>query len=238
LVAQGGVIKDMGLGDGTTGLFNAPGGDSHQPWAQIDLIRRVSLVTFGFWDSLRPNQHDLEQITPALPGLPSRAGRPNFEPLGNPRVQDLLVVMDPPALAQPGGTRITVELRGADVIPTPGLYNPASGASASDRTGFRGNLLNPKYACEAYRFAGPDLGIEVFGRWDYAANSDVLGRPTAEGLTPYVLESQLDAIRDSGGYLPRYMNMRLIMENNITAQPALSPSLRSIGIAFRIDNNQ
>ncbi|MHC5065735.1 MAG: hypothetical protein ACYTG5_17365, partial [Planctomycetota bacterium] len=153
-------------------------------------------------------------------------------------VQDFLVVMDPPAINQPGGTRLAVELRGADQIPTPGLYNPASGASASDRVGFRGNLLNPNYACEAFRYAGPNLGIDVFGNWDYSALESVLGRPSAEGLTPYVLEAQLDSIRDSEGFLPRYMNMRLVMENNIAADPALSPSLRSIGVAFRIDNSQ
>ena len=99
----------------------------------------------------------------------------------------------------------------------------------------RGNLLNPNYACEAYRYAGVDLGIEAFGAWDYAARPDLFARPTASGLTPYVSDSQLDSIRDSGGSLPRYLNLRLIFENNINSQVVRPPSLLSLGVAFRLE---
>ena len=59
-------------------------------------------------------------------------------------------------------------------------------------------------------------------------------RIPAKGLTPYVTEDKLDSIRLPNTLLPRYLNFRVIMENNTLANPPISPSLKSFAIAFRL----
>ena len=39
------------------------------------------------------------------------------------------------------------------------------------------------------------------------------------------------------GLLPRYLNLRLSMTNNVDVSPALSPSLRSMGVIYRVGTN-
>ncbi|MCC6783207.1 MAG: hypothetical protein IT457_10225 [Planctomycetes bacterium] len=220
-IARGGVIKDLGLGDPIAGLYQTKPGDASVHWAQIDLVRKVSVVTFGFFDTLRPNRHDLAAQNPAPPALPPSVGRPDLSVLvgGDVRVQDMMAILDPPAARQPGGTRIDVEFRGVRTLTRPDPYDP----NTSDAVDTRRNLLNPNYACEAYRYAMSNPG----------ESNDP--RVVAEGLTPYVKEGELDTIRDPANLLlPRFMNFRLVMENNISSNPTQAPALRGMGIVFRV----
>jgi hypothetical protein len=233
LVARGGVIKDLGLGDPIAGLSQVKGTDSSVYWSQIDLVRKVSLVTFGFFDSLQPNRHALAAANPPIPALPPAVGRPDLSVIngGDVRVQDLVAVLDPPPIAQPGGTSVAIEFRGADTITNAGVYDRL----AQDRPDLRQNLLNPNYACEAYRYAmdhpGEALENPPAPNPAFRAGS----RVPAEGLTPYVNEDNLDTIRNPvNNLLPRFLNFRLIMENNINSNPAQAPALRSVGVAFRV----
>ncbi|MBK8976501.1 MAG: hypothetical protein IPM29_11340 [Planctomycetes bacterium] len=222
LVATGGVIKDMGLGDPTYGLWQTKPGDSHLHWAQIDVVRRVSVVTYGFFDTLKPNQHALGMVLPSAP-LPPAAGRPDLSGLfgGDVAVQDVIPVLDPPANQQPGGTSVEVEFRFAETFENDnGLYDPLSNDSFDGRK----NLLNPNYACEAYRYASPNPGPVGFNP-----------RVEATGLTPYVIVDDLDSIRNENTrLLPRFMNFRIIMENNVFSDPPVSPSLRGMAIVYRV----
>ena len=59
-------------------------------------------------------------------------------------------------------------------------------------------------------------------------------RVKVEGMTPYVELDGLDSIRDRTGLLPRYMNFRIIFENNVDSTPATSPALKGFGISFRM----
>ncbi len=233
-VARGGVIKDMALGDATFGLFQSKPGDSTTYWAQMDLVRRVSLVTFGFFDTLQPNKHALRLLSPPIGGpLPATdAGRPDMTGLngGDVAVQDMIAVLDPPANVQPGGTKVEVQFRGAqsfdnsDEIYNPTLDDPPTYVPDDTMAG-RGNLLNPNYACEAYRYAMANPG-PVGGR---------VPRINASGLTPYVTADGLDSIRNPvTGLLPRFFNFRLVMENNINSDPAVSPSLRGMALVYRV----
>jgi hypothetical protein len=56
----------------------------------------------------------------------------------------------------------------------------------------------------------------------------------ATGLTPYVSPEDLQQIRDAQGLLPRYLNLRLILENNTAVSPAVAPFLDGMAITYRV----
>jgi hypothetical protein len=236
--ALGGWIKDAGLGDPIQGLFLAPPGDGHLHWAQADFVRKVSMATFGFFDTLKPNQHalpaSLSSTWPTWTGLTNQNGFPNFDAVNNGlRVRDLVTQMDPPISRQPAGTSVVLEIRGANGFTNPNIYNRTQTGTGNpppnigDRLEQRGNLLNPNYACEAYRYSQPNAG----------PNND-LPRIDAQGLTKYVTEDRINELRSaSSGLLPRYLNVRLVMTNNVSVTPAISPSLRSLALVYRMATN-
>jgi hypothetical protein len=220
-IARGGVIKDMGIGDPVFGLAPTKPGDDHLHWAQMDFVRRVSMQTFGFFDTQLPNQHGLGATN--LPGLPAAEGRPDFTGInsGDIGMLDIVTVFDPPQSDQPGGTRIAIEYRAAADLTNAALYDRVN----DDGFDTRGNLLNPYYACEAYRYAMANPGPP--------GNTPRV--PLPAGISQYVTEDGLDTLRDPlTNLLPRYMNFRLIMENNVSASPATVPSLRGMGFAYRM----
>jgi hypothetical protein len=230
LQAQANIVKDAGAlaygGSAQTALFTAPPGDGMLNWARADFVRKVSTMTFGFFDSLQPQRARLVETTgtalPEQPGFPDLLALPAGSGL---RISDLVVQTDPPQARQPAGTTVVVEIRGADSFTNSGtLYNPSfagTGITPSDLFDTRGNLLNPNYACEAYRYS--------------TANNAGAPRIVASGLTRYVTEDQLALIRNPATQLlPRFLNMRIVMENNVNVTPALSPSLRSMSIVYRV----
>ena len=223
VAAQASVVKDAGLGAATTALFTAPAGDGMLNWARADFVRKQSTMTFPFFDTLQPQR---AQLVIDNASILNDDGFPNLLALGSGlRISDLVVQLDPPQARQPAGTTVVAELRGAENFDNAGsLYNPTYaelGQTPEDRFNLRGNLLNPNYACEAYRYS--------------SANTAGAPRVAAEGLTRYVTEDQLGLIRNSAtGLLPRYLNLRLVMGNNVSVSPALSPSLRSVSIVYRV----
>jgi len=217
------IVKDPALGDPITALFQAPAGDGMLYWARADFVRRVSTVTFPFFDTLQPQRAELIDENQQVQAL---AGYPDWLSV-NPllRMSDVLVQLDPPQTQQPAGTGVVVELRGCETFENSDtLYNPSFGATADD-TLTRGNLLNVNYACEAYRYS--------------TANFNAAPRIAADGLTSYVTEDQVSDIRDSAtGLFPRFLNLRLVMTNNVDVEPALSPSLRSMSVVYRLTPGQ
>ena len=231
LSAQQSIVKDAGMGDPITALFLAPSGDGMLHWSRADFVRKVSTATFGFFDTLQPQRAEIVDQNQAVQ---VEDGFPNW--LGvNPllRMTDVLVQLDPPQTRQPAGTGVLVELRAAETIfNSAELYNPIFGANASDslpdlgaNDPGRGNLLNAHYACEAYRYA--------------TANVAAAPRVVATGLTAYVTEDEVTDIRNPAtGLYPRFLNPRLVMTNNVSVSPALSPSLRSMSIVYRLAPGQ
>ncbi|MCB9877399.1 MAG: hypothetical protein H6835_07335 [Planctomycetes bacterium] len=212
------VVKDAGLGSATTALFTAASGDGMLHWTRADMVRKVSTVTFGFLDTLRPQLFVTQSGESA--GLPDWSGSTTLRPT------DLVVQLDPPQTRQPAGTGVVVELRGAETfLNDDKVYNPVfdgvAGQPKDDTASGRGNLLNANYACEAYRYS----------------TANVVGAPrvAATGLTPYVTEDKLSLMRNAAsGLLPRYLNVRLVMTNNVSVTPSLSPSLRSMSVVYRL----
>lgn len=240
LQATGNVVKEAGAvllgGSLTTALTPVPAGDGMLNWARADFVRKVSTVTFGFFDTLQPQR---ARIVNSSQVVQDEDGYPNW--LGvNPllRMTDVLVQLDPPQTRQPAGTGVVVELRGAETIFNASeLYNPVyeDGAitandllpdfAAVPPENGRGNLLNPNYACEAYRYSTPNVGSSP--------------RIATTGMTRYVTDDQVEAIRDPAtGLYPRFLNVRLVMQNNVDVSPALSPSLRSMSIVYRLTAGQ
>jgi hypothetical protein len=241
--AKGGVIKDIFWGDPTLGLWKAPPKDDHVHWAQADFVRKVSMVTYGFFDTLKPNGHDFKHngntLTTSWRGLNDGNGLPNLSGLGA-GVVDLVTLMDPPLSQQPVGTSVVVEYRGAQEFDNDDRYfsQPDDLQPAWNNLTLvkqRGNLLNPYYACEAYRYAmANEFDTQTVYQRAHTANWPAGARVKATGLTPYVTEDRLDSIRYANGLLPRFLNYRIILENNVTANPPLSPRLRSFALAFRV----
>lgn len=236
LTAQPSILKDAGLGNATRALFQAPARDGMLNWAQADFVRKVSTMTFGFIDTLKPQRAQFVLDPTGSPSVISSDGFPNLEaviPNGpNFRISDLVAQLDPPQSRQPAGTSVVLELRGAETFANSGtLYNPSfdlAGEVPNDTFDGRGNLLNPNYACEAFRYSQANAG----------AGGDT-PRVAATGLTRYVTEDQLALIRDPAtSLLPRFLNPRLTMTNNVDVSPALSPSLRSMSIVYRLVPNQ
>ena len=240
LMAQGSNTKDAGMGgpqvpipyaqNTNRSLFVAPPGDGMLHWAHADFVRKVSTVTFGFFDTLQPQRSDV--FDPNLGTVTPTAGFPNLNDI-NPslRIKDLVVQMDPPQARQPAGTSVVLELRGVESFDkSDDLYAPLTTDEPFDIPGpplvpGRGNLLNVNYACEAYRYS--------------TANFNNAARVAASGLTRYVTEDQINQIRvPANGLLPRFMNPRLVMTNNVEVSPALSPSLRSMSIVYRMEPSQ
>ncbi|MFN9755287.1 MAG: hypothetical protein ACK58X_02620 [Planctomycetota bacterium] len=227
LTAATSIVKDAGYGAFTTALFAANPGDGMLPWARADFVRKVSTMTFGFFDTLQPQRAvfvDQAGATTSENGIPDL-----LAVAAGLRISDLVVQLDPPQARQPAGTSVVVEIRGADDFDRDDvLYNPgfvAPGFAPSDAFDTRGNLLNANYACEAYRYSTPNFTGGV-------------PRITAVGLTRYVTEDQLALIRNQAtDLLPRYLNVRVTMTNNVTVSPALSPSLRSLSIVYRVAGN-
>ena len=225
LTAQGSSVKDAGLGNPARALFVAPPGDGMLNWARADFVRKISTMTFGFIDTLQPQRSQLVDFSAG--SVTSSPGFPNLLAV-NPalRISDLVVQLDPPQNRQPAGTSVVMEMRGADDFGNSGvLYNPtfaSFGQTANDAFDARGNLLNANYACEAYRYSTSN----------FTGNAP---RVTADGLTRYVTQDQLPLIRNAAtGLLPRYLNVRLSMANNVDVTPALSPSLRSMSVVYRL----
>lgn len=238
-VALGGVVKDAGA------IIMAPGsavatsdalvrvgpGDGMMNWARADFVRKVSTVTFPFFDTMQPNRR-----APGV-GVLSPNGYPDFTDggtgvLGPVRISDFTSLLDPPLSKQPSGTSIVLEIRCAESFERseelydPTLFAPFNTAPNApvENVANRGNLLNPNFACEAFRYTQPNSGVSFTDP-----------RVAITGLTKYVTEDRLSTIANPlTGLLPRYMNFRLVMTNNITQTPAISPSLRSMTVVYRM----
>jgi hypothetical protein len=229
LTAATSIVKDAGYGAATTALFAANPGDGMLPWARADFVRKVSNMTFGFFDSLQPQR---AIFVDGAGTATTEGGIPDLLAIGaGLRISDLVVQLDPPQVRQPAGTAVVVEVRGADgfansdVLYNPGFTSPTPGFTPSDAFNVRGNLLNANYACEAYRYSTANFTGGV-------------PRVAAQGLTRYVTEDQLALIRnESTNLLPRFLNVRVTMTNNVDVSPSLSPSLRSMSLVYRMSGN-
>ncbi|MFK7742940.1 MAG: hypothetical protein AB8H80_21690 [Planctomycetota bacterium] len=223
------IVKDAGAyllpgGSLVTGLFTAPPGDGMLPWSRADFVRRVSTVTFGFIDSLQPQR---AQIVDGNGAIQNESGFPDWQAIDpNLRITEVAVQLDPPQTGQPAGTGVVVELRGCETFANSGtIYDPIFGPAASDEFDTRGNLLNPNYASEAFRYSTPNVNAQA--------------RIATTGLTPYFAADDAERLRDPAtGVYPRFLNPRLVMTNNIDVSPALSPTLRFMSIAYRLAPGQ
>ncbi len=232
-IAQGGIIKTAGaiiMAPGspfsaTDAMVRVPPGDGMMNWARADFVRKVSTITFGFFDTMQPNRR-----APGA-GVLTTAGYPEFVALGEHRITEFTSLLDPPLSQQPSGTSVVFEVRGAQSFPRSNeLYDTtlfAPTTTVIENVGNRGNLLNPNYACEAYRYSQANSG-----------NGATNPRLLATGLTPYVTEDGLPTIANQFGQLPRFLNIRLVMTNNIAVTPAISPSLRSMSVVYRMAARQ
>ncbi|MHC4898434.1 MAG: hypothetical protein ACYTGW_15130 [Planctomycetota bacterium] len=231
-------VKDILLGNPFQTVQN--GRDDHVHWAQADFARRVSELTFGFWDTLQPNRHDFLNlqwpVQTSWPGRNIPQGIPDLTTVSQQAgIKDFAAIMDPPLVRQPAGTNLVVEYRGAKSFDNDDKLFAQQDDASLTRANIvqqRGNLLNPSYAQEAYRYAMENRFPTTYFNVTMPATGP---RVAATGLTPYVSEDGLDSLRDeTTGLLPRFLNFRFVMTNNLAANPPLQPFLNSFQIAYRV----
>ncbi len=115
-----------------------PPTDDHLPWVQVDFLRRVTVVTFGFLDLTRPGLSAWSG-----PGPERFQWPPSFRPT------EFHLFLSPPPSSLPKGTTLRVQWRGTDFLPHPRAWNPLLGEGVAAR----GELYNPLYACDAERLS-------------------------------------------------------------------------------------
>lgn len=202
-VAQGGWLQNAVLG-----RFNAPPTDDHVHWAQADFVRKISVATFGYVDLLQPGKNAVNGPS----GWPKDpVGYPNLLAIGQDlRPAQFSVLMEPRPETLPEGTKVTIEFRGSEGFGKDDtLYLPTATETAKSR----GNLLNPNYACEQYRYSK--------------------GRVLARGMTPYFKKIEKLFNNRTGG-APRFLNWRITFVNNVSVTPARVPFVDFLGIVYRV----
>jgi hypothetical protein len=212
------------VNDQLLGLVRVPGGDQHVPWAQADFVRKVSVLTFGYFDTLAPNRHDFSgtafQTLTNWPGRTNPNGVPDYRGGSNTlRPVAFDVLLDPPQIRQAPGTKVIVEFSGLETAANiADIYDNVSPTAqgGDDRAATRRNLLNPNYACEAYRYKG------------FRAQPLV----DVTGITNYF--EDVNRLKNSTGRAPRYLNYRLSLENNLQVNPATAPRVESFAVTYRL----
>ncbi|HHI78456.1 MAG TPA: hypothetical protein ENK02_00575 [Planctomycetes bacterium] len=202
-VAQGGWLQNAVLG-----RFKAPPTDDHVHWAQADFVRKISVATFGYVDLLQPGKNAVDGPS----GWPKDPiGFPNLLAIGQDlRPAQFSVLMEPRPENLPEGTDVILEFRGSEGFDKDDvIYAPDPKETAKSR----GNLLNPNYACEQYRYSR--------------------GRVAARGMTPYVKKIEKLFNNRTGG-APRFLNWRITFVNNVNVTPARVPFVDFLGIVYRV----
>ncbi|PIE24363.1 MAG: hypothetical protein CSA62_03520 [Planctomycetota bacterium] len=207
--AKGGWVDNSFLG-----RFKAPPGDDHLYWAQADFVRKTSVLTFGYRDLLMPAKNDVTGVV-GWPGGADRNGLPNFASLDPElRPSEFAIIMRPSPEKLPEGTKVLVEYRGSEsFLNDDKIYagiTPSAGMRAKDF----GNLLNPNFACEQYRYAGS-------------------ARVASQGVTAYKNKAN-KLVSTRTGVAPRFLNWRVTFINNTNVTPALVPYLDTFAVIYRL----
>ncbi|MEZ5989825.1 MAG: hypothetical protein R3F30_12015 [Planctomycetota bacterium] len=207
-VANGGWLQNN-----VFGRFQAPAGDGMMYWAQADFVRKLSVVTAGYVDTLTPNKNEMTPITGWSGASYGRTGYPDFSSIssGALRPSDLTVLTQPSFQDLPGGTSINIEFRGSESFDKDDtVYRPIDKETATNR----GNLLSPDFAEEQYRYL-------------------VSNRVTSVGLTSYV--DKIDKlVSEKKATAPRFLNWRMTFLNNTQVTPARVPYLDFFAVKYRL----
>ena len=209
-------------------------GDNTIFWVMADYVKRVSVMTAGFVDILDPHR------MLAWPPLDPRLG-PYFDPLNPPAnvIPNFNTVFEPPLNGLPGGTSIVAEYRGA------GAVDPAAWAAAPAQGGFAPNPsavnfpLDPRKAGDAHirKFDDRPVGGGPRGWWTYYYNRHVTGYTNdVNELMDDNFTSQVAGPNES--FQPRdvrYLNWRFVFENNVEANPPITPRLDSFMLTYRFE---
>ncbi len=197
------------VNNATLGRFLAPPGDDHVYWGQADFVRRVSVVSFGYIDTLLPGKNEVSGPTG---WNADKNGYPNLAAISTKlRAEAFAVVLSPAPERQPLGTSVVVEWRGSEGFDRSGtVYQAKDDETAASR----GNLLNPHYVVEQTRYMAS-------------------GRVTAQGVTKFV-EDPDDLLNPKTGLAPRFIAPRLTLVNNIQVAGGRTPFVEKLGIWYKV----
>lgn len=203
-LASGGWLNNQILG-----RFQAPPGDDHIYWAQGDFVRKISVVTYGYVDMLQPGKNEV-QGPQGWAG--DKAGYPNLAAISTKhRPAEFAILMSPAPEKLPQGTKVLVEYRGSETFDK---ADTVYAFKADETASSRGNLLNPHFACEQYRY-----------QWS--------ARVLSSGFTNYVKDPD-DLINGDTLVAPRYLNVRFTFVNNTNVSPARIPFVDYFALAWRV----
>jgi hypothetical protein len=228
-------------------LLNVPThwGDSTLFWARVDLQRRRTVVTAGFVDLLDPHR-----MPPGGPRVDPRLGPYVADVSAGaampPRVRPrYAVLVSPPPADRPAGTAVRIEYRAAGIVdPAPWVARvdaattrwTSRGQEAPDAVNFP---LDPRKAGDAHvrKFSDALVDGTAWQHWvgfynrlvtDYTDDPARLHDP--EWLRRYGPIHRRMQPTDV-----RYLNWRLVMENNVDVVPAAVPSIESFALVYRLE---
>lgn len=230
------------------GGYSATGQPLGQPrdnsfyWIMIDFLKRASVVTAGFLDIYNP--HRIQTLADTRLG-------PYFLTGPTPSLpQDVLPVFnydfDPPQSAQPGGTSVVVQFRGAGPVdPDPWYWRrwyqtPATTAAALQPTATN-FPLDPQKAGDAHIRKFDDRPQGASGArnwWTYFYTKNLTGYvqdPNQLMSTSYLLQFA----NPNDQFTPRtlrYINWRYLMTNNTDANPPVAPNIDTFTFNYRFEH--
>ena len=197
------------LNNALIGRFKAPWQDDHIHHAVGDFVRKLSVVTYGYIDTLQPGRND---VSGPVGWNGDKAGYPNLADVSTlHRPAEWSVLISPAPEDLPVGTKLDVEYRGCDRFDNSSVVWEANDTEVAAT---RGNLLNPHFACEQYRYQQSNR-VSTSGIGNYVKDPDLL-------MDPKTLVA------------PRFINWRFTFVNNTAVTPARVPYIDFMAITYRM----
>ena len=213
-------------------------------WIMADFVKRQSVLTAGFVEILDPHRMPMPATDPRLGPYYSKVMPANVKP-------NYLFEFDPPLSQLPGGTSLIAEFRGAGLVDRLGNggsatgmpwaaainnYSPTSNQEAPDDVNFP---LDPLKAGDAgiRKYDDRMLSGNPRNTWTHYYNRNV----TDYTLDPNDLADDTYTNQYSGpneNFLTsdvKYINWRFVFENNVEANPPVTPVIDTFILTYRLE---
>ena len=216
-------------------------------WLMADYVKRQSVVTNGFVEILNPHRMPDQTPDPRLGPFLNRVMPTNYAP-------NYAFDFEPPLTTLPGGTAINVAFRGAsrvdqlsmagsgEVGPWAAIVNqyfptgPQPGQEIPDETNFP---LDPLKAGDAHirKFDDREVNGQKRNTWTYYYNRHVTDYvPDPNTLADSQFTNQFSGLNET--FLANdvtYFNWRFVFENNVDANPPITPVIDSFIVTYRLE---
>lgn len=213
-------------------------------WMMTDFVKRQSVLTSGFVEILDPHRMPIPVTDPRLGPYFSKTLPTNVKP-------NYLFEFDPPLSQLPGGTSLVPEFRGAGLVDklgnggsTTGMpwaaavnnYSPTSNQEAPNDANFP---LDPLKAGDAgiRKYDDRVLLGNARNTWTYYYNRNVTDyTDDPNNLADDTFTNQYSGPNEV--FLTqdvKYLNWRFVFENNVEANPPVTPVIDTFILTYRLE---